>query len=385
MMVFSVLAVVITVFYLTLLGIKALRASGRLRKTLPAPSCTPASISIMQPIRSGDSNLKATLEDTLLAHPDVELLWLVDEEDACARTICSDLATQYGHPRLRILTTASCPPRINPKLYKLEKARSIAQGQFLVVLDDDTRLPPSTLSAMVAALDEATVSTALPGYQDDGTLPSRLLATFVNDNAALTYLGLPPRMPTPTLNGMAWAVRNDVLTTLGGFAPSLGTLTDDLAVARQVLGNGGRIVQLPDPVHVATELSDLAAYVRQMHRWSLFALLLLRRQSWRNRLSIAIFQGGPPVLLWLEFACAALASFHVVAPLSLVVLLIVRTLVLRRTARITERLPTSFGLSLLSELMQPLHLLHAACNRKIIWRGRCYCVIADDCFEEISK
>ncbi len=381
----SITALAIAVLYLALLGIKAQRAVAHLRTTLRTSGGTLGSVSIMQPIRSGDPDLKSTLEDTLLAHPEVELLWLVDEDDDCARTICAALAARHQHLHLRILTSPVCPQRINPKLFKLEAARANAQGQVLMVLDDDTRLPPLTLSALVAALDDSTLSTALPEYRNAGTFSSRLLATFVNDNAALSYLGLPSWMPAPTLNGMAWAIRADRLATLGGFAPSLGTLTDDLAIARQVLNAGGRIAQLPDPVHLTTTLPDFTAYIRQMHRWMLFALLLMKRQSWRNRMSIALLQGLPPILLWFQFVCAIVSPLNMLPLLTLAALFVGRTFVLRWVAHTAGRAPSAFLHSLLSELMQPLHLVHAACNRTVIWRERRYRVTADDCFEEVAK
>jgi ceramide glucosyltransferase len=38
-------------------------------------------------------------------------------------------------------------------------------------------------------------------------------------------------------------------------------------------------------------------------------------------------------------------------------------------------------ISLVSELLQPLHLMHAVLSRKIDWRGRKYHVFASDRFE----
>jgi ceramide glucosyltransferase len=40
-------------------------------------------------------------------------------------------------------------------------------------------------------------------------------------------------------------------------------------------------------------------------------------------------------------------------------------------------------LSIDSELLQPLHLLHALCQRRIIWRTRRYAVKANDDFQAV--
>ncbi len=60
----------------------------------------------------------------------------------------------------------------------------------MVILDDDTILPPASLGALVAGLERAEVTTGLPRYYEDGRWPSRLLAQFVANNAATTYLSL---------------------------------------------------------------------------------------------------------------------------------------------------------------------------------------------------
>src|ERR1017187_5699916 len=198
---------------------------------------------IAQPILSGDPRLSDTLEDNLRALPSAQFVWIVDADDPAARTICQTLIDRHPDARIDLLIAPPPPEGYNPKLFKLERARHLVGDRVLLVLDDDTRMPAASLSAILTGLDRSDLATGLPGYLDDGRWPSRLLAQFVNNNAALTYLPLLNVWPPLTINGMAYAMHGKTHDRLGGFTPLMGYLTDDLAVARRVLAAGGSISQ----------------------------------------------------------------------------------------------------------------------------------------------
>jgi ceramide glucosyltransferase len=81
---------------------------------------------------------------------------------------------------------------------------------------------------------------------------------------------------------------------------------------------------------------------------------------------------------------AAAASRTPLALVSLVALLLLRALALVHLQRsIYGRALHAPVSSLLSELLQPLHLLHALLWRRIVWRTRRYRVRDDRHFEEI--
>src|SRR5690606_10324784 len=89
----------------------------------------------------------------------------------------------------------------------------------VLILDDDAVLSASSLETMLAQLRDNTLVTALPWYRAEENVPSRLLAQFVNDNSALTYLPLLPFARPLTLNGMCYALRLSTLERVGGFTP----------------------------------------------------------------------------------------------------------------------------------------------------------------------
>ena len=121
-----------------------------------------------------------------------------------------------------------------------------------------------------------------------------------------------------------------------------------------------------------------------MHRWFLFALLLLRAQSFGYRLLITVLHGLPPVLLWSLLLVAmwrpspsALAAVGV----ALVARAAAIAAVHRAIGAPARQAPL---LSLASELLQPLHLLHAAAWRRITWRTRRYRVYDASRFEAVE-
>ncbi len=368
--------------YVGLLGLKvgatALQVRRERRAARPASTGT---VTILQPILAGDAGLRDALRDNANALPQAELLWLIDDDDARAQALARELSAA---PHVRVLSCPPAPDGINPKTFKLDLALATVASEFVVVLDDDARLPATTLHALLGALQHAELSTALPFYRDGTNLPARLLGQFVNNNAALTYLPLLPLAAPVTINGMCYALRTAQLRALGSFAPLLRHLTDDLAIADAVRAGGGRIAQLAAPVEMATEVPDLARYARQMHRWMLFATLLLRRQSLPMNLLITVLHGLHPLLLWALLLHAALRPSGL-AWLALGLVIAARALALMLLQRqLTGGVRHRALLSLLAELLQPLHLLHAGLQRTITWRTRRYRVFDNHRFTAAS-
>jgi ceramide glucosyltransferase len=372
------------VVYLAILGVKSgLAVSYTRRYQAPARPADLAAATIVQPILSGDPDLEAALRHNLDAVPEARFLWLIDRDDAEAAAIAARLEATHPEHRIERIAAPPPPPAVNPKLFKLELARAMVTDGSFVVLDDDTRLTREGLSALVSALETHTLATGLPCYLARGNTFSRLLAQFVNNNAAVTYLPLLAFAPPPTINGMTYALRPATLTWLGGFAPLSHQLADDLAVARRVIDRNGTIVQTPYPQFVATTVRDARHYWSLMHRWFLFALLLMREQSvaWRTLLG-ALF-GLPPVLLWIVLMTATVAASW--PSLAIVCgTLAVRGLMIV----IVQRVVTGESrhepiLSIASELLQPVHLVDALLRRTIRWRTRQYVVIANDDFRPV--
>jgi ceramide glucosyltransferase len=360
--------------YLALLagkGVAALRGARRAPAAREPSSAELHTVLVAQPVLSGDPGLAAALADNARELAGASFCWLVDEDDPEGQRVCSSLAADFA--RVDVVLCPPVPDGVNPKLWKLQVALdSAADDTVLLVLDDDTRLPRGGLGALLDGLERATVATGLPTYLPADGPWGRLVEQFVANNAALTYLPLPPI----TLNGMTWAARAGALRRLGGFTPVMRSLTDDLAVAGMVRQAGEVIAQTASPQWITTTVPDAASYVRIMHRWFLFATLLLRRQRLPMTTAVTVLHGVPPLLLWVAL----------LDPPSALLVLGVRAGVLAAVQRrIHGKVLHRPAASVAAELAQPLHLVHATLRRTIVWRSRRYRVDSETDFRPVSR
>lgn len=357
--------------YLILLLTRVLLAclGARRAKKLESP-LVPAPASILQPILSGDPLLEATLSDNVRGLPSAHFFWLVDTDDLVAQRITQSLQEAHPQAKIRVILCPPVPQATNPKVFKLALAERLVETPHLVVLDDDTRLPAKTLLALQAALSSAFLATGLPVYRRAHGAPSRLVEQFVNNESLLTYLSWSALSHPLTLNGMIYALRTQDWLACGGFAPLQRHLTDDVAVARAVLNAGHRLHQSAQIVEVATTVRDVAHYRSLMHRWFLFADLLFTLQPQPKRGVLAVFLALPSLLLWALFISSA------ITPTAHSGILLFSTLVLRSLALgtlhclLSERWRHHPVYSILAELAQPFHALHARVKRTLQWRGR---------------
>jgi ceramide glucosyltransferase len=349
----------------------AVRYASSLAET-PREGLTADSLTVAQAILSGDPLLESRLAENLGMLSGQRFLWLIDEADTEARRI----ADAIGTPAVAVILCPPCPDSTNPKLWKLQRASELARTPFFCVLDDDTTLSAESAAALMAAAEKSTVATGLPCYLDNHDIASGLLAQFVNNNSVFTYLGTACLLAPFTLNGMGYVMKREELARIGHFKPIQNELTDDLALATLVLGQGGTIHQAKAPLKVRTGVESLGHYMRLMHRWYVFTLLLLRRQGIPAQALIFGLHGLPPMIL------VALCVMHDLPVLGVV--LLVRFFILRHMhARFFGiRLHRPF-LSVLSELMQPIHLVHALAVRTIRWRTRRYRVRDTHDFQEL--
>lgn len=372
---------IIAIAWLAILLFKVCITQKMLTATRDNNSCSFSDITVMQPILSGDPALETVLAASLQNLPGATFLWLTDVDDAEAARVTQRLQARYPQSAIHICAYPEAPEGINPKLYKLEQGRKQVKTLTVLILDDDAVLTATSLNTMLAALDDHSLVTALPWYVATDNLPSRLLAQFVNDNSALTYLPLLPFVRPLTLNGMCYLLPLRVLESVGGFSPILRHLTDDLALATLLTQQGVNIVQSVAPVSVQTSVPDVRRYFRQMHRWFLFATLLMCEKPAGTNLAIFLLQGLHPLLLWAMVVLAFSGGINCVL---LAVVLLVRHVALRRIQRlVSETISARPVMSVLSELLQPVHLIHALFNRNIHWRSRRYRVFSNDRFSSL--
>lgn len=352
--------------YLLLLGVKfALSWRYAARREEPAAD---GPVTVLLPIVSGDPGLEEVLRRNLqLAPAWARFVWLIDADDAEGRRIAERLLATTDRVAVEL-----CPPPaagLNPKLVKLHQVFGAVDTPFVAVLDDDTVLTEQNLEKAVAALNECDLYTGLPCYLPGANFWSSLVAHFVNNNSILTYFPLHPLVGAVSLNGMFYAMRTDTLRRYGGFAPVLDRLCDDYAVATLVRRNGGVIRQGVTPVKLRTTVAGAGGYFRLLHRWFVFANILVRDQRPGVALLIVLALGLPSLLLWLGFL-VLFAGWWGLPVLG--GMLLVRHVALRLLHRrvFGELTGFSWWRSVVAELLQPVHVLHSVVQPTIRWRTR---------------
>jgi len=379
----TAVAIACSAAYSALLAVKSEFA---LRYAESAPKYPPVGfteVTVLQPVVSGDPRLGEILGAGLQALPAAEFLWLGDEDDTHARDLCARLQRVFPTARARFVPIPPPPPGQNPKLHKLAFVESQLRSRYVMVLDDDTAPTATAGAALLGALADCDLATGLPFYLDGQGTGTRLVTQFVNNQAIFTYLPLLRFHPPITINGMFYALETSRLRALGGFAPQTHHVTDDFAMARLIINAGGRIHQTVEVHFIATTVRGTRHYVQLMHRWFVFATLLLRAQPPRWRLAIVGLHGLPPMLLWIAIIMTLLAPRWSSMAVLAAMLITRSVLVSRAQRRIAGRSSHAPLISLLAELLQPFHLIHGFCQRTILWRKRRIRVRADDDFDYV--
>jgi ceramide glucosyltransferase len=332
-------------------------------------------VSILQPILSGDDQLASCLEHNLQikSRYPLEFIWLIDDNDPQAHTICRELIARNPHACVRVISLPNPPEDQSPKMVKLVAGAAHAHGEIICVLDDDTMLPDHGLESCLPALDREGIGLAfgLPYYTSFSNSWSSLVAGFVNSNSLLTYVPYTFFNPPFSINGMFFALKRTTLEQIGGFAGLEHILADDFAIAQRVRSHGLQLAQTPLLHAIHTTIPNGRSYLNLIQRWFIFPReSLLRHLSWREQgllyLLVVLPTLGPLLLAlaapWSRAARNWLALF-LLGDLSAFLVYNRRLLKSATAWRFVWMIP-------LLKLLLPIQLLVALCSpQRIRWRG----------------
>lgn len=325
------------------------------------------SLTVLQPILSGDPALSATLAHGPDHTPAARFVWLVDEDDPVGLAVAKDLAAH--RPNVKVVVGRPPQDGENPKTLKLIRGEGLVATMAVAVLDDDTTLAQGGL-AQLAAVAQAGggLATALPtwGRQPQNAFEA-LVAGFVDGQGASAYLAMARLGRNRTINGMAYAADARTLHRIGGFAAMGHSVTDDWAIARLFADHGYPIVQTAVPARVAVTLHGPAEGLRLLRRWTVFAHRYVAANMDPAMVGLVLLPALLPLPGLVLAACAG--------PLALMLwlgLLVARAWLHRRLVRAIGGVGAAPVWAIVTaELALPLLSLAAAVRpQRIRWRNR---------------
>jgi ceramide glucosyltransferase len=339
-------------------------------------SCEP--ISVLKPLAGAEDRLEANLRTFFTqAHPAYEILFAVREAEDPAVAVVETLRSEYPSVPVRLIVTGE-PPYPNAKVYSLDRMKSAARHELLVMSDSDIRATPEMLSTIAAEFADARVGLVSCPYR---AVPGRGMWSQLEAIGMNTqFVGgvLTARM----LEGMKFALgptiaaRKSVLDEMGGFERLKNYLAEDFVMGK-FANELGHTVLLSSYViehHIGGE--DFAANIEHRLRWA--------RSTHRSRPSgyvgeLFTMPLPPALALWLWapplWPVAALA---IVARAASAWACAGWTLHDRLTGRLWWLVPAQ-------DFLAFVIWLAGFFGNSILWRGRKYLLHRDGRFETIQK
>lgn len=223
--------------------------------TYPSPPAWPF-VSFVVPARNEEWHLREAVTSFCTQdYPDYEVIVVNDRSTDGTGQILTELQADFA--RLQVLQGTEPPPGWLGKPNALELARAQARGEWILMVDADSRYAPDTLRRGLAfALQhDAAIATLRPRSESGGVLEAVLMSSvnfffFVLTPLFLVNLTRSKLFATgsPVFN----LIRRDAVDAVGGFACLKQAVVDDLTIGhcvkaagfRQVVGDAGPLIKL---------------------------------------------------------------------------------------------------------------------------------------------
>jgi dolichol-phosphate mannosyltransferase len=222
----------------------------------PSPRAT---ISVVIPARDEALRLGPCL-DGLRGDPDVGEVLVVDDRSTDATAA---VARAGG---ARVIAGEALPAGWTGKVWALEQGLRAATGDVVVFLDADTRPGPGLVREIVARLADVDFVTAAPRFHcasaGERMLHPSMAATIPYRTGPGDALGWQPKPGRAMANGQCMAIRRDALLAAGGWARVREHMTEDVAIARALRGDGLTIA-----FYDACDLLEVRMYESARETW----------------------------------------------------------------------------------------------------------------------
>lgn len=208
----------------------------------------PPFVSVLVPARNEARNIGECLRSLLAQeYPALEILVLDDNSTDETADIVAEIAAR--DPRVRLIPGQPLPQGWMGKNYACHQLSRLAQGEWLLFTDADTRHRPSALAWAIAAAQQngadlvsvipRTVAVTLGEQLIVPIIPFGLLGFFPLDLAARL------RIPFMTMAlGPFMLFRRQAYLAIDGHQGVRGEIAEDVALARRMCRAGGRVLLL---------------------------------------------------------------------------------------------------------------------------------------------
>jgi dolichol-phosphate mannosyltransferase len=277
-------------------------------------------------------------------------------------------------PRVRITEDPALPNGWVGKVWALQHGLSLAQGDWILGMDADTRPQPGAVAAVVNAARAHRYDAVSFAPRFD-VMPGREQWLQTSMLVSLIYRSTAPKVATRPderllANGQCFLARRDVLLAHGGYDAARASWADDVTLARSLARAGVRVGFLD-----GSRLYDVAAYGSLRAVWREWGRSFdlsdaaSRLRQWGDLALVAATLGLPLPLLGLALVIPPGAGQGALLAVNLI-LLGIRVALLFALRGSYARVTLGYWLSPLSDPVAAIRLWRSTVRRPTTWRGR---------------
>jgi len=255
---------------ITLTTVMGLAQRRLLTSPTPRPSRHLPPVSVLKPLKGVDANLEANLASFFrLDYPRYELLFGADDPSDPALAVARAVAARHPGVAWRIVVD-SRHIGFNPKVNNLANLDRHARHEVIWISDSNTRVAPSTLTGLVAQLEQPGVGLVSSPFRGvaarrlGASLEALQINTFVMGGVAAVH----QLWGGVCVVGKSMLLRRATLASLGGFAFLSQFLAEDQVCGEEVARGGQRVAVMPACIDNVLGAVTVRAFLARHLRWA---------------------------------------------------------------------------------------------------------------------
>jgi len=244
------------------------------------PERDQGAVSVIIPARNEEQNIERVVRSIAPQRGVREIIVVDDASTDRTGEIVAGLQREI--PLLRTIRLERLPEGWIGKSHAAAAGAEAARGEWLLFTDADTEHLPGSLEAMLrrAREEKADLLSLSPGQQTVTWWEKSIIPyVFVQLAGMFPFEEVSdPASAKAAANGQYLLVRRSVYNEAGGFEAVRSEILDDVALARRVKQQGGRLVFLPGAEWVRTRM--YTSFREMWEGWSKNLYLLYGRKLW---------------------------------------------------------------------------------------------------------